>query len=95
LTAATSPSLGDMVDGPHPNLGDLEHLAADLADHLGVGQVRPATSAADRRMDHRVIWYPSGQVRARRAGLLSLPSTSGAGRGPTFSTRLARLLRVG
>jgi hypothetical protein len=87
---AASPTFRDVLGHHQADLGELEHLAAFVVDHLGTVQVGTARRARGRRVvDHLVGVCHLGQMLAGRTGLLALL----AGRGPTLGPTRCRRFR--
>ncbi len=75
VSAGAAAALGDVVGDAYLDPGDLEHLPAHLADHVGPGQVGPASTAAHRWVHDNLVGDVSSQMRSRRSGLLALAPT--------------------
>ena len=73
----------------------LDHLTADLTDHLGFGKIGPAVPAR-RRHDcgHDHIGLAPLKVRSRRAGLFALSALGRSGLGAPLRSGLTRLHRI-
>ncbi len=72
----TKSSLGDVVCDEQHDVRDVEHLADDRVDDLGVAEILAAVSASGRGVRDGGAGNASCEVRPRRPGLLALgPST--------------------
>jgi hypothetical protein len=79
-----------MIDHRRCYRWQVDDLAADLADQLGVGQVRPATSTAGWLMPDCHLGGSPLQIRARRPGLFTLRPLRRPRFGPPLGAGLSR-----
>lgn len=97
VPAVTTSSLGDVVGSDQHDVGDVEHLADDLASHLASTEILTATPASRWSVPECRARDPSCEVRPGTPGLLALASFTRSCRPclrPPFSTRLSRGDRV-
>jgi hypothetical protein len=73
----------------------VDHLSADLVDHISSGQMRPTAPAAQRPMLNDHVRFSPLQVCARRAGLFALTALGGPGLGTPLRPRLSSFNGVG
>jgi hypothetical protein len=90
MSAGAPAALGDMVGDVHLDPGDLEHLPADLTDHVGPSQVGSASTAAHGWVHDYLVGNAPGQMRPWGAGLLALAPTGRSARRASLGPRLTR-----